>query len=152
MMSTKRRRLALSYLYYHYLLLIILLLFGSGQAFSHRPRGRPQPREYDHPCCEVIHVTSTSYAEEFHPQHMGAYKIMRNQKNVYRHLSNPRSFIYLLQLPTGKPYNDFTYFSTPSWRWCSWRPRGRGCTWRRPPTSSPGGSISRTAPCTLQIG
>ncbi len=102
MMSTKRRRLALSYLYYHYLLLIILLLFGSGQAFSHRPRGRPQPREYDHPCCEVIHVTSTSYAEEFHPQHMGAYKIMRNQKNVYRHLSNPRSFIYLLQLPNGK--------------------------------------------------
>ena len=54
-------------------------------------------------CCQVIQVHSTGPLIEFYPEHIGSYKRLRSRRQrtdddygtVYKHLTNPRSFIFL---------------------------------------------------------
>jgi hypothetical protein len=57
-------------------------------------------RDYKN-CCEVLKIISSSFLEKFHPEHLGSYKLMKNSKYVYKSLTEPNSYIYLLKLGKG---------------------------------------------------
>ena len=52
-------------------------------------------------CCEVLKVISSSFLEKIHPEHLGSYKLMKQSKYVYKSLTEPNSYIYLLKLGKG---------------------------------------------------
>ena len=57
-------------------------------------------RDYTN-CCEILKIISSSFLAKFHPEHLGSYKLMKNSKNVYKSLTEPNSYIYLLSLGKG---------------------------------------------------
>ena len=66
-------------------------------------------------CCEVINIISTGFLSKFHPEHLGSYRLMKNSKHVFKSLTEPMSYIYLLNLEKGsllKPLH--TYILTHS--------------------------------------
>ena len=52
-------------------------------------------------CCEVINIVSNGFLAKFHPEHLGSYKLMKNSKHIYKSLTEPKSYIYLLKIGKG---------------------------------------------------
>ena len=50
-------------------------------------------------CCDVIKLKSTSLLSKYYPEHIGSYRLLKNSKTTYKHLSNPNSFIFLVKIP-----------------------------------------------------
>ena len=46
------------------------------------------------PCCQVISVESSGPLAQFYPEHLGSYKLLKDKNHVFKHLTNPHSFIY----------------------------------------------------------
>ena len=73
-------------------------------------------RDYTN-CCEVLKIISSSFLAKFHPEHLGSYKLIKNSKYVYKSLTEPNSYIYLLSL--GKGNSDvfkFRYCNFELWK------------------------------------
>ncbi len=81
-MISWRRKLKLNH-YYFVLLVVISAFIKSNES-----------------CCEVITVDSTGSLSQFHPEHVGTYKLMQKDQDevVYKSLTKPKSYIYLLRL------------------------------------------------------
>ena len=73
-------------------------------------------------CCEVINIISTSFLSKFHPEHLGSYRLMKNSKHVFKSLTEPMSYIYLLNLEKGKvalkliPMTGIRGYGQTQWR------------------------------------
>ena len=53
-------------------------------------------------CCQIIKVDSTGPLAQYFPEHLGSFKHLKGTKNVYKHLTNPHSFIYFATFSKGK--------------------------------------------------
>ena len=52
-------------------------------------------------CCPIIKIESTGPLAQYFPEHLGTFKLFKNSTHVFKHLTNPNSFIYLVTSSKG---------------------------------------------------
>ena len=46
----------------------------------------------------MVRVTSNGNLAKYHPEHLGTFKLMKNEKYVYKSVTEKNSYLYLLRL------------------------------------------------------
>lgn len=46
-------------------------------------------------CCEIINVFSAGALAQFHPEHLGSYKLLKGEDHVYKSVTETQSFLFL---------------------------------------------------------
>lgn len=48
-------------------------------------------------CCEIINVFSAGALAQFHPEHLGSYKLLKGEDHVYKAVTETQSFLFLFR-------------------------------------------------------
>ena len=78
-----------------YIFVLIFTLSASSQAIAN------SNISLEGSCCQIIKVESTGPLADFYPSHLGTFKILKDSTHVFKHLTNPHSFIYLTKSSNG---------------------------------------------------